>query len=76
MKMKPANGVEGCLIYIHTENTFVFRVYDADHNFKDYDILHNDLWISIIDADATFYEHADGALELDHSPATLGGKAC
>jgi hypothetical protein len=72
MKAQSANGVEGCLIYAHLLNKFLFRVYDADFNFKDYDILHNDLVVVIQDADAFFYESASGEFELDHSPATLG----
>jgi hypothetical protein len=49
----------------------VFRVYDADHNFVDYDIRHSDLTVVIDDADAYFYrdEYTD---VLDHAPATLG----
>jgi hypothetical protein len=72
MKATSANGVEGCLIYAHVLGKFFFRVYDADYNFKDYDILHSDLVVTINDADAFFYEGTDGELQLDHSPATLG----
>lgn len=72
MKAQSANGVEGCLIYSHGLEKFLFRVYDEDYNFKDYDILHNDLVVEIKDADAFFYEGANGELHLDHSPATLG----
>lgn len=72
MQTISANGVEGCLIYAHVLDKFLFRVYDADYNFKDYDILHNDLVVVIKDADAFFYEGANGDLHLDHSPATLG----
>jgi hypothetical protein len=72
MKATSADGVEGCLIYSHGTETFLFRVYDKDYNFKDYNILHNDLVVTIKDADAFFYEGTDGELQLDHSPATLG----
>jgi hypothetical protein len=49
----------------------VFRVYDQDHNFVDYDLAHHDLSVTIHDADAFFYrdEYRD---VLDHAPATLG----
>jgi hypothetical protein len=49
----------------------VFRVYDAEHNFVDYDLRHSDLTVVIDDPDAFFYrdEYAD---TLDHAPATLG----
>ena len=73
MTSKTANGVVGDLIYCHATKNYMFRVYDANHDFKDYDILHNDLRVKIIDADAHFYED-NGELTLDHSPATLGIK--
>lgn len=67
---KSANGVEGCLIRGH-DGTYYFRVYDADHNFVDYDVMHSDLSITITDPDAYFY-CGDGIDRLDHAPATLG----
>jgi hypothetical protein len=73
MTSKTANGVVGDLIYCHATKEHMFRVYDANHDFKDYDIRHNDLRVKIIDADAHFYDH-NGELTLDHSPATLGTK--
>lgn len=73
MKIESANGVEGCLIYSHGTNNFQFRVYDKD-GFRDYDIYHSDLVVRIADEDATFYEHEDGRMILDHSPETLGLK--
>lgn len=67
MKPKSANGVEGHLIY--TQNgKYIFRVYDADHNFVDYALQHSDLCIIINDEDAYFYLNS----VLDHAPATLG----
>jgi hypothetical protein len=70
MKPKSANGVRGHLLS-SANGTLVFRVYDADHNFVDYDIHHSDLTVVIDDADAFFYrdEYHD---VLDHAPATLG----
>jgi len=67
---QPANGVEGCLIRGH-DGTYYFRVYDANHDFVDYDLMHSDLSITITDADAYFYR-GDGGDRLDHAPATLG----
>ena len=66
-----ADGVEGCLIYCHVTNQHLFRVYDKDHNFIDYEIHHSDLWVTIKDKDAFFYRNAD---VIDHSPETLGLK--
>ena len=71
MTSKTANGEVGYLIWCG--DRYVFRQYDANFDFKDYDILHSDMRIKIIDADAHLYER-DGVLELDHSPATLGIK--
>jgi len=73
MESKTANGVVGDLIYCHATKNYMFRVYDQDHNFTDYDIRHCDMRVKIIDADAHFYED-NGELILDHSPATLGIK--
>ena len=67
---KSANGVEGCLIP-GFDGELYFRVYDADHNFRDYLITHSDLTVTIKDPDAFFYNDEFTA-RLDHSPATLG----
>lgn len=75
-KSVTANGEVGYLIYCHATNRHLFRVYtNPPNDFVDYDILHNDLRVKIIDADAHFYRgRFDGKdfAELDHSPATLG----
>jgi hypothetical protein len=72
MKVTSANGVEGVFIWVHFLARLVFRVYNPDHTFKDYDIDHSDLSVVIKDEDAYFYEHDNGLLTLDHSPETLG----
>jgi hypothetical protein len=51
----------------------VFRVYDENHDFVDYDILHCDMRVKIMDSDAFFYTDGDIA-QIDHSPDTLGIK--
>lgn len=61
-----ANGKEGHLIYCG-DGQFRFRVYNGDL-FTDYDILHCDLHVRIMDEDAYFYKDK----YLDHSPETLG----
>jgi len=80
MKVKNANGVTGCFITVWTgseqkDYTLKFRVYEKDHTFTDYDIVHNDLSVTIDDEDAAFYILEDGRAVLDHSPETLGIKA-
>jgi hypothetical protein len=72
MKIKSANGIEGCLIYSSLLGKYYFRVHDENREFKDYDICHLDLFVKINDADATFYEQDDGSLTIDYSPKTLG----
>ena len=67
---KSANGVRGHLLNL-IDGTVVFRVYDAEHNFVDYDLHHSDLCVTIDDADAYFYQR-DGQDILDHAPMTLG----
>lgn len=67
---QPAKGAEGCLIRGH-DGKYYFRVYDARHDFVDYDLMHSDLSITITDPDAYFYR-GDGGDCLDHAPATLG----
>lgn len=69
-KPTSADGVRGCLIRDLGGNVY-FRVYDENHSFKDYDIFHNDLFVTIDDKDAFFYE-SDKRKTLDHSPQTLG----
>jgi len=67
--IKSANGVEGVLIRVNGET--MFRVYDADHNFVDYDLHHSDLCVTINDPDAFFYQDEFNDI-LDHAPTTLG----
>ena len=66
--MRSANGVTGHLLY--TGYTYVFRVYNAEGTFVDYDFYHSDLMVTIRDADAYFYDKPTPC--LDHSPETLG----
>jgi len=65
-----ANGVEGFLIRC-SDGRYRFRVYKANFDFTDYDLLHSDLCVTITDEDATFYSDDKGN-RLDHNPATLG----
>ena len=70
IKIKPATGVSGHLLRVD-HDTFVFRVYAADHTWVDYDLQHSDLCVTITDPDAFFYHEADKHY-LDHAPETLG----
>ena len=73
MKVKSADGVSGHLIR-SAGGKYFFRVYTEEtFSFKDYELIHSDLYVTIDDEDATFYEDGDTLL-LDHNPATLGVK--
>jgi len=67
-----AKGTKGFLIRVGKDG-YAFRVYNKDFTFTDYDILHYDLEIEILDSDAHFYK-VDDENYLDHSPQTLGIK--
>ena len=61
---KRAKGTIG-FIMRGLDGEHFFRVYDKDHNFVDYDILHHDLQVVIIEDDATFFETDKGHF-IDH----------
>ena len=63
--VKPAKGTKGYIIRVG--DTYMFRVYDKDYNFIDYDILHYDLEVEILDTDASLYSSEYGQY-LDHAP--------
>jgi hypothetical protein len=66
-----ANGVQGFLLR-SIDGSFFFRVYSENKDFIDYEILHNDLEVTITpDAFAAFYKFNDRMI-LDHSPQVLG----
>lgn len=65
-----AAGVTGVLI--RSGGSVLLRVYEAGDQFTDYDILHDDLAVTIgNDAMASFYSDGDRSA-IDHSPAVLG----
>ncbi len=65
-----AFGVKGILI--RSEGEFLFRVYEPDGEFIDYEIRHNDLEITISNEElATFYTDGERYI-IDHSPKVLG----
>lgn len=67
----PAGGVTG---YLNREKggRYFFRIYGKDGEFTDYDLIHDDLEVTISpDAMASFYVIGENQC-LDHSPAVLG----
>jgi hypothetical protein len=71
-EITPADGVEGCLIWCGG-NHYMFRVYNPDYSFVDYELFHTDLNVVIKDKTASFYRGIS-VDRLDHSPETLGIK--
>ena len=73
MKIESVNGREACLIRC-ADGAYRIRLYTAVGVFKDYDIMHNDIWFEINDDDCFLYEDGENAW-IDHSPSTLGIKS-
>ncbi len=63
-----AIGVRGFLI--RTGDTILFRVYDHEHNFVDYEITNYDCEIVIIDPDAALIRHEAGDF-LDYTEQSM-----
>ena len=63
--VKPANGVKGFIIRVL--DSYVFRVYNEDFTFVDYDILHYDLEVEILESDAMLYRSEFGDY-IDYTP--------
>jgi hypothetical protein len=72
-KYKNANKHIGILIRGLNGEPFYFRIYGKNGTFKDFDILHHDVRIQILDDSAEFLESADGEeCFLDYSREVLG----
>lgn len=54
-----ARGIKGFLIRT-ASGELVFRVYDENKNYKDYEIYHYDLEVQIIDNYSSFFESSNG----------------
>lgn len=69
-QVRAADGVSG---FLHSSaDGYFFRVYDKSGAFTDYQLLHDDLEVTIAHgALASFYANEAIAV-LDHSPAVLG----
>lgn len=55
---QPALGITGFIIRVGDDH--VFRVYNKDFTFVDYDILHHDLEVRILEKDAVFHRSEFG----------------
>jgi len=65
----PANDLTGFLIK-EFGGEIIFRVYNNDKTFIDYNIAHNDLEVKILSKDAYIYKNGDNYI-LDYSPEVL-----
>jgi hypothetical protein len=71
-EVESAASVRGILIRSVVDGTIWFRVYRPDGQCTDYELLHDDLSITIdADALAAFYAIGERRV-LDHSPSVLG----
>ena len=75
-KRFPAKGIKACLIPCYNFETgkrdgYYARIYDPEHNFKDYLLTHSDIEIIIDDDSAEFIETENGNY-LDYSLDALG----
>ncbi len=72
-KYRNADKQIGLLLKTFTEERFFFRIYGKSGTFKDYDILHDDIRVQILDDSAEFLESEDGEeFYLDYSRKVLG----
>ena len=63
-----AIGQRGCLIRVG--NDVLFRVYDTNNDFVDYEITNHDCEVVIIDPDAALIRH-DGGDFLDYTRESM-----
>ena len=68
---QPAQGVQGVLIRSAVDNQIWFRVYDQDHEFRDYEITNHDCEIEILDPHAALISTEAGDF-LDYTTEALG----
>ncbi len=66
---KAAVGTRGFIM--RSDDSYFFRVYGKKGDFVDYDIMHYDLEVQIIDESAALIEH-NGNNYIDYSAKVLG----
>ena len=72
-KYKNANEQKGIILRSLDDGPSLFRIYDSRGKFKDYEIIHHDLAVQILDDSAEFLESIDGKrFYLDYSRKVLG----
>lgn len=72
-KYRNANKQKGLILRSLDGGPSVFRIYGKKGSFKDYEIIHHDIQVQILDDTAEFLESADGeTFLLDYSREMLG----
>lgn len=72
-KYKNANKQKGIILRTLDKGPSLFRIYDSRGGFKDYEIIHHDLAVQILDESAELLESADKKkFYLDYSRKVLG----
>lgn len=75
-KYKNADQTTGILIRGLEGDSWYFRIYGKNGDFKDFDIRHHDIRVKILDKSAEFIESEDGEeFYLDYSRDVLGHEA-
>jgi hypothetical protein len=75
-KYRNANKQKGIILRSIDGGPSLFRIYGKNHSFKDYEILHQDIQVQILDDSAEFLESMDGeTFVLDYSRKVLGQDA-
>ncbi len=75
-KYQNAKGAKGILLSPFGGGMAIFRNYEKGGTFKDYEILHGDVSIKILDDSAELLESLDGKNQyLDYSRSILGQEA-
>ena len=72
-KYQNANKITGILLRGYDGGPAIFRIYGKKGSFKDYEILHDDIRIKIIDDSVELLESLDGQdFYLDYTRKVLG----
>jgi hypothetical protein len=75
-KYRNANKQKGIILTSIDGGPSLFRIYGKNYSFKDYEILHQDIQVQILDDSAEFLESMDGeTFVLDYSRKILGQDA-
>lgn len=75
-KYRNANKQKGIILRSIDGGPYLFRIYGKNGSFKDYEIIHHDIQVQILDDSAEFLESANGeTFLLDYSRKMLGQDA-